>query len=352
MRLWSLAFAFFVLGWCAPATTVFGGPPTLAVGSIESLTEMIRSPENPAVRMRAAESLALYGAEAMPVVHELLAERDLSIQYAACLTLTRMGPEGRAAVPELIKIASDSQNPLRETAVFALGAMGPYAAPAASVLHELAKGEPSSLRDEALEALQRIGPAAIPALADLLGHEEVTIRRQAATTLRDLGAAAAGFPGIEVALVRALNDSDQRVCDQAALALSALDRQGAEALRALLDDESPDVRRRAAMALAQMEAIPAHLALTFHQALSDTDAAVRFWAAKALGAIDDPLASASLIVALRDADADVRWQAVVSLARQGVTEAALAPLSELLNDSNSAVRTQAEKALQQFHAAP
>lgn len=351
MRLGSLTLMLSCLAACGslPSVSAFAAGPTLSVGSIDALVAQIKHPADAPERMRAAEGLALYGEQVTPIVSELLSSPDHSIRYAACLTLTRLGPEGRAAVPELVRIAADSSDPLQETAVYALGSMGADAAPATPVLHKLALAKSRPLRDEAMAGLQSIGGAAVPALAELLHHDEVVIRRQAATALRSIGiAAAAAAPE----LTRAMSDPDNQVSDQASLAVAALGAKSAPALLSLLDHESPATRRRAVMTLACLQPTPLEAVVRLNEALKDADPVVRFWAAKSLGDIAEPLPAEGLIAALSDSDADVRWQAVASLARRGVEPEMVELLTPLLHDPNPAVRAQAQKALAQDREKP
>ena len=69
-------------------------------------------------------------------------------------------------------------------------------------------------------ALGGFGQDAVPLLQDLLGDDDVIVRRHAAYSFRTMGPAAkAAIPS----LVRALADPDENVRDMAAFALSKID---------------------------------------------------------------------------------------------------------------------------------
>jgi HEAT repeat protein len=64
------------------------------------------------------------------------------------------------------------------------------------------------LHDATFEIIRRIGPPAIPLLAELLQHEQVSIRRTAADALIDL---APHTQTIQAVMRRALKDDDPQV---------------------------------------------------------------------------------------------------------------------------------------------
>jgi HEAT repeat protein len=309
---------------------------------LEELTERIRRPFERPDRICAAETMALYGERAVPILRELLLDSDSGVRHAACIGLVRMGPEARGAVRDLVKIAADADDPLQRTAVDALLQIGPDAAPALSVFRALAWGSDAALRYRAVCGLRAVGGEAVPVLIELLRHEDVEVRREVTAALRDIGPAAAGAGP---ALALAINDSDERVGDVASQALAAIGAPAIPELLALLRDQNTITRRRAVRVLSHMGCDAAPVASALAEALGDDDAAVRFWAAKALGEIGEPTPHtvACLTAALRDSDADVRWQAAASLARAGA--AAVEPLAELLHDPHPAVRAQAERIL-------
>ena len=112
----------------------------------------------------------------------------------------------------------------------------------------LSRGD-EDLELRVFEIMRRIGPPAIPLLVELLRHEQVSFRRNAADCLIDL---APDTQWIQPALRRALRDEDAMVAGDAARALGALGPKASPSVRALvttLSHEDPYVRVYAAEAL-------------------------------------------------------------------------------------------------------
>ena len=144
------------------------------------------------------------------------------------------------------------------------------------------------------EIIRRIGPPAIPLLVELLRHEQVFFRRNAADCLIDL---APDTQWIQPALRRALRDEDAMVAGDAARALGALGPKASPSVRALvttLSHEDPYVRVYAAEALATIGPRAGVAATDLGKALDDPVAGVR-WAAGtgSLKALARSLAAAS-----------------------------------------------------------
>ena len=165
------------------------------------------------------------------------------------------------------------------------------------------------------EIVRRIGPPAIPLLVELLGHEHVSFRRNAADCLIDL---APETERIQPALRRALSDEDATVAGDAARALGALGAKASPSVRALVTT------------------------------LSHEDAYVRVYAAEALAAVgpEAAVATRDLAEALGDPIPGVRWAAGEALASIGpAAEAAVPQLIEALQDEFLYVRICAAGAL-------
>jgi hypothetical protein len=119
------------------------------------------------------------GKEAVPVLVELVKEKDLWVRTLAMRSLARIGPEAREAVPALIAVLDDNRAvdpfdepgvglgtdwavwPVYREAAEALGAIGPDAKAAVPVLIEL---RPMGYQDYTSstidDALKHIDPAA------------------------------------------------------------------------------------------------------------------------------------------------------------------------------------------------
>jgi len=165
------------------------------------------------------------------------------------------------------------------------------------------------------EIIRRVGPPAIPLLVDLLRHEWVSIRREAADALIDL---APHTESIQPALRRALHDEDSMVAGDAARALGALGKRANPSVSALVDT------------------------------LSHEDPYVRIYAAEALASIGPGAAgtTGALAVALGDPIPGVRWAACEALASLGQAALPAVPqLIEALNDEFLYVRIFAAGAL-------
>jgi HEAT repeat protein/beta-lactamase regulating signal transducer with metallopeptidase domain len=118
--------------------------------------------------------------------------------------------------------------------------------------------------------------------------------------------------------------------------------------RALLNDESEDVRRSAAWALGQIEDRAATEALS-QAAQVDASVEVRRTSVWALGQIEDPASVPALDAALEDADAEVRATALWALGQVQSPEA-VGPLLGVLRDADPDVRRTAAWALGQIES--
>src|SRR5206468_818984 len=78
---------------------------------------------DPTVAMRALSSIAEGGVEVVPALTAALDEREA--RYWACVALSEIGPQAKAAVPGLIKVLSDDRAEVRLQATIALGEIGP-----------------------------------------------------------------------------------------------------------------------------------------------------------------------------------------------------------------------------------
>jgi len=196
------------------------------------------------------------------------------------------------------------------------------------------------------EVIRRIGPPAIPLLVELLRHEWVSIRRDAADALIDL---APHTESIQPALRRALKDEDAMVAGDAARALGALGPKAGPSVGALvatLSYEEPYVRVYAAEALASIGPGAARATDALADALRDPVPGVRWAACEALGRIGPAAQRAvpQLIDVLKDEFLYVRIFAAGALGSIGPKAlSAQAALREAASDP--ALRDEAEWAL-------
>ena len=205
------------------------------------------------------------------------------------------------------------------------------------------------LRREAFEIIHRIGPGALPLLTELLGWDEISIRRQAVSVLIDL---APDTEPAQPAVIRALSDEDPLVARNAARALGAMGGRASPSVPQLmkaLAHRDPLVRLYVAEALASIGPDAAAATPDLAKALRDPYPGVRWAASEALAAVGPPAVSAvpDLMEALKDEFLYVRICAAGALGSIGSkTEALLAALQEAANDP--AVRSEAEWALHQI----
>jgi outer membrane protein assembly factor BamB/HEAT repeat protein len=196
------------------------------------------------------------------------------------------------------------------------------------------------------EIIRRIGPPAIPLLVELLRHEQLSFRRNAADALIDL---APDTESIQPALRRALRDEDSEVAGDAARALGALATKASPSVRALvtaLSHEDPHVRIYAAEALASIGPIAANATNALAEAVGDPIPGVRWAACEALASIGPAAQSAvpQLIEALTDEFLYVRIFAAGALGSIGPkAHTAREALREAANDPT--LRDEAEWAL-------
>jgi outer membrane protein assembly factor BamB len=170
------------------------------------------------------------------------------------------------------------------------------------LLRRLLNQANGDLHEVSLEIIRRIGPPAIPLLLDLLRHEWVSTRRNAADALIDL---APHTESIQPALRRALRDEDSQVAGDAARALGALGKRASPSIGALvktLSHEDPYVRIYAAEALASIGPKAGSATKELARALGDPIPGVRWAACEALASIGPSAHSAvpQLIEALQD----------------------------------------------------
>jgi bilin biosynthesis protein len=240
-------------------------------------------------------------------------------------------------------------------------------------------GDPRGLmRLQFAQTLGEIGEPATPILVEVLAnHASVIVRRAAAKTLTIIADPAA-VPNLLHAF---LNDDDRVVKSSSA---GALARTGEAAVPALLDilastDQPEDIKGHAAWALAfigseaadylykalndaSLDVRCAVIGALGHvaqeqsdekscnllvSALTDPEPLIRTEAAAALGQVNYPPSVPHLILAVQDADVDVRKAAINSLGKIG-DRMALEPLQVALSDQQEVVRILAKLAIAQI----
>ncbi|MBZ0282797.1 MAG: HEAT repeat domain-containing protein [Anaerolineae bacterium] len=201
--------------------------------------------------------------------------------------------------------------------------------------------EDKMTRIQAVYALGELGEErALEPFIKALTDNSGSIRSQAAYGLGKLGDKRAVEP-----LIAALQDTSSHVRRNAVMSLSQLqDKRAVEPLLALLTDADRLIRRSAADALGKLadaRAVEALITL-----LTDSDHYVRMSAATALGSIHDPRAIEPLVACLGSEDAYIRSSATRALLDFG--EAAIRPLLRARYSDNKSLSKYAQEVLEKF----
>jgi HEAT repeat protein len=205
-----------------------GGP-----GVVRALRENLKS-DQVKLRFDAARSLGVIGPDAKAAVPELIgALRDPGpeVKMAAVFTLGEIGPAAADAVEPLMRVVNDFEKD-RGTAMMAIdaiGRIGPAAGRVVPVFTAMLKAPRHYAWTNVAMALCRIGPegraeasSTVPALIEMLATDKWgPNRRFAAEVLSEIGPAARqAIPALNIAT----GDRDQQVRDAARKALTVLER--------------------------------------------------------------------------------------------------------------------------------
>jgi HEAT repeat protein len=253
------------------------------------------------IRSRMVQALGQAGHAATVPLIKLAEDPDANVRAAAVRALSQSNRSAGAIVPTLIKGLRDKNPQVCHAAVRALGQIGPPAGSAIDRLTELLesdKGSDRVLVAEALASVQPGSPRAIAALTDMLKETDPALRRQA---------------------------------------IVALGRIGPDA----------DLRRDAALALANLEPVPEDVRPVLREVILDKRHPFRFRAMEAwsrLGSADE--ATVSLLVRVLWEDGPVRAKAAQLLGEIGPPgKEAVPSLVNVLNGSDLEARIQAALAL-------
>ena len=353
---------------------------------------------DPQYRLAAAGALYAIGpdaAEAVPALTEALGDEQVAVRAGAAQALGNIGPAARSAEEGLKKLLNDNDAEVRVSAILAMGQVTGSPSPqpmvaalkdesprvrevagqllvklgqpaiaslkpavkdkdigvraqavqvlgrikhadAVPILIEAMEDEDRGVRDAAVLALAETGEPAIPALGGLLRHEDWQKRWAAAYALNSIGSTKTADQ-----LVRALNDSDERVRDLAVAAMTRLGKDAIDALAKAAIDKEAGLRHSAILSLGAME--DAQTIPILQNALKDEDPFVREAAVAGLGNTRSPKALPVLGEALQSDDAKVRADAVQAMAKVG--KDALEPLVAASKHDEWAVRRAAAEGL-------
>jgi HEAT repeat protein len=323
---------------------------------------------NESARRNAAFALGKmggYAADALPALKRAL-EKDKSakVREAAAFALGEIARESikSASDPQLVPLLSkalkDDAWQVRRSAACALG-LHKNVADAQGAL-EAALADPfPEVRQNVAWALGRVGPPAIPKLREALSDGDPMVKRDAAQSL-------GLFDG---PLLRDTRDDLLKLCHDGhsevrRAALSVLIRIvapedakiAASPLQSVLTDADEEIRRNAALALANIggkEAAPAVDVLV--DALRRGDLELRRQAAAALRNIGPEAAKAvpDLVGALKDPDKEMRTNAALALGGIGPrAEKAVPALVVLLADAKDEQEPRMAAAVALSHVGP
>jgi HEAT repeat protein len=317
----------------------------------EALPELVKAMGDQATLVRAsvAEALSGFGEAAVPALLKGLNDPSDKVRKTSAFALGDMGRAAEAAVPQMGRmLRKDGDRYVRWSAAHALGSLGQVARKAVPDLAAVLDDADHWLRVVAAEALWKVDkhPAAVPALVKVYESAGRNDRIDAVYTLRRLGAdARAAVP----ALVRGLKDEDDTLACRTAETLGAIGPAAKDAIPALVrmmrDTKRPGCCDSAAFGLRDIgeASVPVWV-----EALRDKDPYLRKHAAMYLGRYGKAawVAKESLLAALGDAEAEVRWLAACSLGELSLPAGQVTPgLERLLKDSELRVRLEAGLAL-------
>ena len=277
------------------------------------ILNLIRTDNNPEVRLIALGSLAAFVAPGMSVAEDLLPllqDREAGIRTEAANVLGKLG-EGRATPALMALLKNDLEPAVRQSAAYALGRLfqSDQLGVERALAEALRKDTHSVVREAATFALGQCGSEnAKRQLRNALNTNDDYVRRVAADVLGDLRDREA-VPN----LIKLLQHQNWELRRNAAIALGKIGEANASApLLAAVKDENQYVRAAAKNALDQIQATEKGEA--FLRGLKDPAAEVRAEAVKQLAETKNPRYLPHLIAALADANYRVRQTAISGLA--------------------------------------
>ncbi len=291
--------------------------------------------------------MGMYAANAVPALQRTL-EKDASpkVREATAFALGEISRESAKAAgdPQLVailtKALTDDAWQVRRSAAFALGCLEKEAVAAREPLELALRDKSPEVRQNAAWALGRLGESAIPKLREALRDDDAFVKRDATQSL-NLFEPKSLRPALDDFL-RLCQDKDSEVRRAAVTVLirvvgPADAKVAAAPLRGVLTDTDEEIRRNAALALANIggkesaAAVPVLL-----DALHRGDIELRRQAAAALRNIGPDAAKAvpDLEAALREQDVELRTNAALALSGIGPDAAKAVPaLVNLLVDA-------------------
>ena len=230
-----------------------------APGSLPLLRQLL-SRDDEDLQAATFEVIRRIGPPAIPMLVELLRDKDVFIRRNAVDTLIDFAPQTEGIQPALRRALSDEDEVVAGDAARALGALGRRGSPSVGALVKTLSHRDEYTRVYAAEALASIGPLAAAATNDLakaLADPIPGVRWAACEALGSIGPAA--HPAVPQ-LIAALEDEFLYVRMFAAGALGSIGpkaQAAREALRAAAKD--PALRHEAEWALNRIDGVPGAL---------------------------------------------------------------------------------------------
>ena len=140
----------------------------------------------------------------------MLRDAAPGIRAQAALALGRIGPEAKAAIPDLVPLLNDPDHAVRAAAAGTLGHIGPQAEAAIPALVRYIRANRDEPRYAPVYSLPGIDAAAVPALLDLFQHDG-ELRGAAGGALGSMGPSAKDAVPV---LIEGLRSPDRELAPQ------------------------------------------------------------------------------------------------------------------------------------------
>lgn len=306
---------------------------------------------------QAADDLADAPADkAIPALTEALSSDDAELQRRAARALAQFGKDAQTASPALAKLLDSPIPKVRAYAAYALGKIGSSSNTVLPKLIELITDEDPTVRREALEAMLEMDAdpdVTLPIMVNVLEKADPAMVLPVLSELAEKGDKA--IPRLKKAL------KNEKAAYWACLVAAEMGPDAAPAvpeLTAVLDSKDAEVRMHALIALGEIGpgSKPA-LSRVITALQSDEVPAVKYSAAFALAAMEDPQATEVLQKAAEGEDAFLSLMSYYAVAKLNPEDkqkmkTAATFLVEAMKNENPNVRAAAARCLANLEAPP
>ena len=354
-------------------------PARAEKGDTANLIKLLGDSDHRTIEL-ASQKLKKIGASAVPDLVRVLKDDtvDSRLRINSIITLGKIGPDAKAAVPALTETIDDENFLVRKASAYVLGSIDPTNERVISALIHALHDTHEGVSTDALISLQECGSGAFPALAELLKNADMDIKIKASIILHNhlqyrdqvvpiliralsldndmlrsfsaISLAEIG-PSVIPELSKALTNDNKIAPVGIAFTLSQMnpeDRSLAAAIPVLirlLDVEKKEVIIQSSEILSQIgpEAKPAATALIGN--LGNDDNEIRAAAMVALSEIGSS-SIPGLIRAIDDGNFNKRYSSILLLTEfERLPDSAIQPLMKALNDTDSRIRISAIRSL-------